>query len=75
MSQFMGFTKTVLKNLFAKPVTTSYPAAPKGISGAHQRTCGDTDRGLYPLRSVHEELSAGSDTGEPGSGRLEYQPV
>ena len=29
MSQFMGFTKTVLKNLFSKPVTTSYPAVPR----------------------------------------------
>lgn len=29
MAQFMTFTKTVLKNLFSKPVTTSYPAVPK----------------------------------------------
>ena len=29
MAQFFGFTKIALKNLFSKPVTTSYPAAPK----------------------------------------------
>lgn len=29
MSQFMGFTKTALRNLFSKPVTTSYPAVPR----------------------------------------------
>lgn len=29
MAQFMGLTKTVLRNLFSKPVTTSYPAVPR----------------------------------------------
>ncbi len=29
MSQYMGFARTVLKNLFSKPATTSYPAVPK----------------------------------------------
>lgn len=29
MAQFLSFTKTVMKNLFSKPVTTAYPAAPK----------------------------------------------
>ncbi len=29
MAQFLTFTKTVMKNLFSKPVTTSYPAAPR----------------------------------------------
>ena len=29
MSQYMGFAKTALKNLFSKPVTTSYPEKPK----------------------------------------------
>lgn len=29
MPQFLGFTKTVLKNLFTKPATTSYPAKPR----------------------------------------------
>ncbi|MCI5857927.1 MAG: 4Fe-4S binding protein [Agathobacter sp.] len=29
MAQFFGFAKTVMKNLFSKPATTSYPAAPR----------------------------------------------
>lgn len=29
MAQFLGFTKTVMKNLFSKPATTSYPFTPK----------------------------------------------
>lgn len=29
MSKIMGFTGTVLKNLFSKPATTSYPATPR----------------------------------------------
>lgn len=29
MAQFFGFAKTVMKNLFSKPVTTSYPATPR----------------------------------------------
>lgn len=29
MPQFLGFAKTVMKNLFSKPVTTSYPSEPK----------------------------------------------
>lgn len=29
MSQFMSFTKTALRNLVSKPVTTEYPAVPK----------------------------------------------
>lgn len=29
MSQFLPFTKQVLKNLFSKPATTSYPFTPK----------------------------------------------
>lgn len=29
MPQFLGFAKTVMKNLFSKPATTSYPAEPK----------------------------------------------
>lgn len=26
MAHFLGFTKTIMKNLFSRPVTTSYPA-------------------------------------------------
>lgn len=29
MAQFLGFTKTMMKNLFSKPATTSYPEVPK----------------------------------------------
>lgn len=29
MAQFFGFAKTVMKNLFSKPATTSYPATPR----------------------------------------------
>ncbi|MGN0316919.1 MAG: 4Fe-4S dicluster domain-containing protein [Lachnospira sp.] len=29
MSQLLGFSKTVLKNLFSKPATTAYPFKPK----------------------------------------------
>lgn len=43
MSQFMGFTKTVIKNLFSKPVTTSYPAVPKEYP---ERTRGHVEIGI-----------------------------
>lgn len=29
MAKIMAFTKTAMRNLFSKPVTTSYPAVPK----------------------------------------------
>lgn len=29
MSKYMSFTKTVMRNLFSKPATTSYPAVPR----------------------------------------------
>jgi formate hydrogenlyase subunit 6/NADH:ubiquinone oxidoreductase subunit I len=29
MAQFLGFAKTVMKNLFSAPATTSYPAKPR----------------------------------------------
>ncbi len=29
MAQFLTFTRTVMKNLFSRPATTSYPAVPR----------------------------------------------
>ncbi|WP_235828949.1 4Fe-4S binding protein [Anaerosacchariphilus polymeriproducens] len=48
MATLMRFTKTVMKNLFSKPVTTAYPAGPAKVQ---ERTRGqvsiDIDKCVY----------------------------